>query len=174
MSKLLDKVTWHWACGHIYPVSLEIGSFKQFNNMKDVHYFPSTHYATRSIQLCYSLIQRPLQLVPIQWPNLSRLSGSPPEYSMQSVRFWHDRFYLLIMNLHGYHLSLNMVLACWLLILTVLRRRRQRRKKQKHRFWVRQILQKREQLCPYHTLEEELCLHEREFFFRYSSSRWIG
>ena len=59
------------------------------------------------------------------------------------------------------------LLACYLLILLILHRRRARRIPWRHRFWVRQIYQKWEELGTYHTLEQELRLHDREFFFRY-------
>ena len=36
----------------------------------------------------------------------------------------------------------------------------------KHRFWVREMYQKREQLGAFHTLARELRLHDREYFFR--------
>ena len=58
------------------------------------------------------------------------------------------------------------LLACYLLILSILRRRRAPRIPRRHIFWVRQIYQKREELGAYHTLVQELRLHDREFFFR--------
>ena len=57
------------------------------------------------------------------------------------------------------------LLACYLLILSILRCRRAQ-KIPRHRFWVRQIYQKWEELGVYHTLVQELRLHDREFFFR--------
>ncbi|CAH3176401.1 unnamed protein product, partial [Porites evermanni] len=60
------------------------------------------------------------------------------------------------------------LLACYLLILSILRRRRARTIPRRHRFWVRQIYQKREELGAYHTLVQELRLHDREFFFRFT------
>ena len=58
--------------------------------------------------------------------------------------------------------------ACYFLILAVLKRRRQRgrKEKRKHRFWVRSIFQKREELGAFHTLAQELRLDDREYFYR--------
>ena len=42
------------------------------------------------------------------------------------------------------------LVACYLLILSILRRRRGRRVPRRHRFWIRQIYQKREELGAYH------------------------
>ena len=58
------------------------------------------------------------------------------------------------------------LLACYLFILLILRRRRARRIPRRHRFWVREIYRKREELGAYHTLVQELRLHDRAFFFR--------
>ena len=44
------------------------------------------------------------------------------------------------------------LLACYLLILSILRSRRARRIQRRHRFWVRQLYKKREELGAYHTL----------------------
>ena len=58
------------------------------------------------------------------------------------------------------------LVACYLLILSILRRRRGRRVPRRHRFWIRQIYQKREELGAYHTLVQELRLHDREFLVK--------
>ena len=53
----------------------------------------------------------------------------------------------------------------------VLRRRRDRRKRGKHRFWVRAIYQRREQLGLYKTLVQELKHEDREsYIFLYTIS----
>ena len=56
------------------------------------------------------------------------------------------------------------------LILAVLKRRRQRgrEEKGKHRFWVRSIFQKREELEAFHTLAQELRLDDRECLYRWA------
>ena len=59
------------------------------------------------------------------------------------------------------------LVACYLLILSILRRRRGRRVPRRHRFWIRQIYQKREELGAYHTLVQELRLHEN-LLYRHS------
>ena len=60
------------------------------------------------------------------------------------------------------------IVAFYLLLLTILRRRRTREapNARKHRFWVREMYQKREQLGAFHTLARKLRLHDREYFFR--------
>ena len=58
--------------------------------------------------------------------------------------------------------------AYYLLTLVMIRRRgrRQTKEKRKHRFWVRKVFKKREELGVYHTLVQELRLHDREWFYR--------
>ena len=60
------------------------------------------------------------------------------------------------------------IVAFYLLLLTILRRRRTREAPdaRKHRFWVREMYQKRQQLGVFHTLARELRLHDRKYPFR--------
>ena len=62
--------------------------------------------------------------------------------------------------------DLMAALQAFLLLLVILRRRRTQRQRRKHRFWVREIFQRREQFGWYHTLARELRLSDREYYFR--------
>ena len=56
-----------------------------------------------------------------------------------------------------------------MLILTAIqhrRKREQQKNKRKHRFWIREIFKNRQNFGTFHTLVQELRLHDREFFFR--------
>ena len=52
------------------------------------------------------------------------------------------------------------------LLLVLKRRHRQLQNRRKHRFWVRKILLKRQELGAFHTLVRELRVSYREYFFR--------
>ena len=52
------------------------------------------------------------------------------------------------------------------LLLVLKRRHRQRQNRRKHRFWVRRIFLKRQELGAFHTLVRELRVSDREYFFR--------
>lgn len=60
-----------------------------------------------------------------------------------------------------------------LMLLIFLRRRKRRRKKR--RFWVHEILQRREDLGEFHRLVQELSSHEDKFFqyFRMSEEQFM-
>ena len=58
------------------------------------------------------------------------------------------------------------LVAIYLVVLAVVRWRRDRKLIRKHRFWVREIFRKREELGMYGTLVPELRIHDREYFFR--------
>ena len=64
--------------------------------------------------------------------------------------------------------DLMAALQAFLLLLVILRRRRRQRQRRKHRFWVREIFQRREQFGWYHTLARELRLSDREYYFRWA------
>ena len=53
------------------------------------------------------------------------------------------------------------LVACHLLLLVLLRSERARRVPRRHKFWLRQIYQKREELGADHTLVQELRLYDR-------------
>ncbi len=56
-----------------------------------------------------------------------------------------------------------------LVVITLLHKKKgllERKPYRKKRFWVRKILQERKRLGQYHTLVQELRIHDREYFFR--------
>jgi hypothetical protein len=59
--------------------------------------------------------------------------------------------------------ALNREFLLQLNLFILLAIRQQQRKRKKHRFWVKDIFQKREELGAYHRLVLELRLHDREF-----------
>ena len=56
-------------------------------------------------------------------------------------------------------------LAAIIMVLVLLRRKK--KGKRQHRFWVRDIFRKREELGVFHTLAQEMEANDREYFFRY-------
>ena len=64
--------------------------------------------------------------------------------------------------------ELMAALQAFLLLLVILRRRRKQREivRRKHRFWVREIFQRREHFGWYQTLARELGLSDRKYYFR--------
>ena len=52
------------------------------------------------------------------------------------------------------------------LIMALLKSVKGHQRKRKHKFWVRKVLQKRNEFGAFHTLTQELRLLDREYFFR--------
>ena len=53
-----------------------------------------------------------------------------------------------------------------LVLMAIQHRRKRQQMVRKHRFWVREIFKNRLQFGSFHTLVQELRLHDREFFYR--------
>ena len=51
-------------------------------------------------------------------------------------------------------------------VLLVLKKQIDRHKRRRHRFWVREIFQRRNEYGVFYTLKQELRLGDREYFFR--------
>ena len=51
-------------------------------------------------------------------------------------------------------------------VLLVLKKQIDRHKRRRHRFWVREIFQRRNEYGVFYTLMQELRLGDREYFFR--------
>ena len=67
-------------------------------------------------------------------------------------------------------LSLRLVLLSFLPSCVVEDKRGRQCVNRKHRFWVREMFTNREEIGTFNTMVQELRLHDREFFYRYSHS----
>ena len=57
-------------------------------------------------------------------------------------------------------------LGVMLVFMAIQQRRKRQQIVRKHLFWVREIFKNRPQFGTFHTLVQELRLHDREFFYR--------
>ena len=99
----------------------------------------------------FTYVGRIINIVTFLAPNLISAPFSSKMAAVNHRLLLQGKFILLLGIIRAWRLN---------------RQRKQKRLSKKRRFWTRSYLQKREELGQYHTLVQELRIHDREHFFR--------